>query len=428
MNESRWASRRYLFAAAASVLMGIAGIATARAQASADVSEHENEYGGSRWVATWSAPPMPHGSAFGGSRSFDNQTVRQIVYISAGGTRVRIKLSNEYGVGSLIVGSANVALQSEGASIVPNSNRALTFRGRTSVVIPEGAIALSDPVNLNVASNTNLAISLYVPQNTGFATYHENGNQTAYISGAGDFSDALDFPTEDTSLSRYWLTYVEVLPQKRIGALAIFGDSLSEGATTTPDTNRRAGDVLSRRLNSPPGPARLAVLNQSTGCGRLLFDFCGPKGLSRFDGDVLNATGITQVLIELGYVDIIYPTAFGVPAEIVSAEQIIAGIRQLVRRARIKGLRVYVATLLPNGSTPFAGVHTPENEAKRQAVNRWIRTSREFDAVVDYDLALRDPGEPTQLLPAYDSSDGIHPNDAGHAALARAIALSLRWP
>jgi lysophospholipase L1-like esterase len=369
---------------------------------------------------------MPHGSSFGGSRSFDNQTVRQIAHISAGGSRVRVKLSNQYGVGALIVGSANVALQSTGASIVPASNRVLTFRGQASVVIPEGAVALSDPVNLNVPSNANLSISIYVPQNTGFATYHENGNQTAYISAAGDFSDATDFPTEDTSLSRYWLTFVEVLPQRRIGALAIFGDSISEGASTTLDANRRVNDVLSQWFNPTSGPARLAILNQATGCGRLLWDFCGPKGLSRFDTDVLNATGVNQVLLELGYVDIIYPTAFGVPGELVSAQQIIDGLRQLIRRARLRGLRVYGATLQPNGSTPFPNVYTPENEAKRQAVNHWIRTTRELDGVADYDRALRDPSEPTRLLPAYDSSDGIHPNDAGHEAMARAIALSLR--
>jgi lysophospholipase L1-like esterase len=369
----------------------------------------------------------PGSHVFGGSpRAFDNQTVRQVVHISAGGTRVRVKLSNEYGVGSLIVGSANLALQSSGSSIVPATNRALTFRGLPSVVIPEGATALSDPVNMSVPSNANVTISIYVPQNTGLATYHENANQTAYISAAGDFSDATDFPTQDTTVSRYWLTFVEVLPQRRIGALAIFGDSISEGSTTTPDANRRVNDVLSQWLNPPVGAPRLAVLNQGTGCGRLLFDICGPKGLTRFDREVLNATGVTQVLIELGYGDIIFPTAFEIPDEIVSAQQIIDGLKQLARRARLRGLRVYGATAPPNGSTPFANVFTPENEAKRQALNHWVRTSREFDAVVDYDLALRAPADPIRLLPAYDSGDGIHPNDAGHEALARAIALSLR--
>lgn len=362
-----------------------------------------------------------------GSRSFDNQTLRQVIPITVGGSRVRIKLSNEYGVGALIVGAAHVGVQSTGASIVPGTGRALTFRGQASVVIPEGAAAWSDPVNFAVPSNTRLAISLYFPQNTGFVTYHENGTQTAYTSTPGDFSDAIDLPVQDDkSISRYVLTFVEVLAPRKVDGLAIFGDSISEGSTTTVNANRRVADVLSRWFNAPVGPGRLAVLNQATGCGRLLFDFCGPKGLSRFDGEVLDATGVNQVLIELGLVDIIFPTVANIPQELVSAEQIIGGLKQLVRRARLDGLRVYAATIPPNGSTPVPNVHTPENEAKRQAVNQWIRTSRQFDAVADYDLALRDPGNPLQLLPAYDSGDGIHPNDAGHEAIARAIALSLR--
>jgi lysophospholipase L1-like esterase len=415
MQKLKGISRRYMFVAAASVLIliGAAGPSTARAQ--------ETDFGGPRWVATWSVPPMADGSAIGASRSFENQTVRQIVYISAGGTRVRVTLSNEYGIGALIIGSAHIAVQSTGASIVPESDRTLTFGGQNSVVIPQGAVALSDPVNLSVPSNTSLAISLYVPQNTGPATYHQNATQTAYISGPGDFSDAVGLPVQETEVSRYWLTFVEVLPQKKVGVLAIIGDSVSEGATTTLDANRRVTDVLSRWFNPPRGPARLAVLNQATGCGRLLRDFCGPSGLSRFERDVLNAAGITQVVLELGYGDIIFPAAAG----IASPDEIIAGIRQLIRQARMRGLKVYGATMTPNEGTTFPDVHTPENEAKRLAVNHWIRTSGEFDGVADYDRALRDPSHPARLLPAYAAPDNIHPNDAGHEALARAIALSL---
>jgi lysophospholipase L1-like esterase len=418
--------RRSLCMAFAGIFLGAASLSTATAQS----AEPSVESILPRWVASWSAPPMGQGSTFGDSRSFDNQTVRQIVHISAGGTRMRVTLSNEYGEGTLIVGSANVALQASASAIVPSTNRALTFRGSPSVVIPVGATAVSDPVNLSVPSNANLAISLYVPQNTGMATFHPNGNQTVYVSTAGDFSAATDLPLEPVAdptkrpTSRYWLTFVEVLPTRRIGALAVFGDSLSEGATTTLNANRRVTDVLSRWFNPPIGAPRLALINQSSGCGRLLWDFCGPKGLSRFDREVLNASGVNQVVLELGYGDIIFPTAVGDPTQLVSAEQIIDGIRQLARRAHMRGLRVVCATLLPNGSSPIPGVYTPENEAKRQAVNRWIRTTREFDAVADYDLLLRDPSDPTRLLPAYDA-DGIHPNDAGHEALARAIALSL---
>jgi lysophospholipase L1-like esterase len=301
----------------------------------------------------------------------------------------------------------------------------LKFGGQGSVVIPAGSVALSDPVTLSVPSNTSLAISVFVPQNTGPATYHQNATQTAYISGPGDFSAASSFPVQQTETSRYWLTFVEVVPQRNVSVLAVFGDSVSEGATTTLDANRRATDDLSRWFNAPYLPAQMAFLNQSTGCGRLLRDFCGPSGLSRFQRDVLNAAGITHVVLALGLGDIIFPTAAGDPSQLVSVDEIIAGARQLISQARMRGLKVYGATISPNEGTTFPNTHTPENEAKRLAFNRWVRTSREFDGVADYDLALRDPTHPARLLPAYASADNLHPNDAGHEALARAIALSL---
>jgi lysophospholipase L1-like esterase len=412
-------SRRgiYVFVVSILVLIGPGFLSTAGAQGA--------DFGGPHWVATWSVPPMQDGTAIGASRSFENQTVRQIVYISVGGSRLRVKLSNEYGSSALIIGSAHIALQSSAASIVSQSDRVLKFGGQGSVVIPAGSVALSDPVTLSVPANTSLAISVFVPQNTGPATYHQNATQTAYISGPGDFSAASTFPVQETETSRYWLTFVEVVPQRNVNVLAVFGDSVSEGATTTLDANRRATDVLSRWFNPPYLPAQMAFLNQSTGCGRLLRDFCGPSGLSRFQRDVLNAAGITHVVLALGLGDIIFPTAAGDPSQLVSVDEIIAGARQLISQARMRGLKVYGATISPNEGTTFPNTHTPENEAKRLAFNRWVRTSRDFDGVADYDLALRDPTHPARLLPAYASPDNLHPNDAGHAALARAIALSL---
>jgi lysophospholipase L1-like esterase len=384
------------------------------------------ESGGPAWVATWSTAPMSDASNNGGSRSFDNQTLRQIMQISVGGSRVRVRISNEYGETPLLIGSAHVARQSTGASIVPGTDRALKFGGRSSVVIREGSVVLSDPVTLNVPSNASLALSLWLPQSTGLATFHMNGNQTAYVSGPGNFSDAIDFPTQETQTQRYYVTFIEVLPQKRVGALAIVGASITEGQTTTLDANRRVSDVLSRQLNPPGAPPRLAVLNQSTGCGRLIFEVCGPSGLSRFRRDALNATGVTHVLVDLGLGDIIFPTAVGIPGEIVSAEQIIAGLRQLIQQAHARDLKVSGATLTPVGASIFPNVFTPENEAKRLAVNHWMRTSNEFDVVVDLDKVLRDPNDPTRVRADYLVADGIHPNDAGHAAMARAIALALR--
>jgi lysophospholipase L1-like esterase len=414
--QSIW--RRYLIMAAIGVFAGVACLPAAKAQAT--------DSGGPAWLATWSTPPTSDALDVG-SRSFSNQTVRQVMQISVGGTQVRVRISNEYGEAPLLIGTAHVAIQSSGSSIVPGTDRPLTFRGRTSVVIRQGAVFLSDPVKLNVPSNAILAVSLWLPTNTGLATYHRNGRQTAYISSPGNFSDTIDFPTQETATSRYFLTFIEVLRKKRVDSLAIFGASITEGNTTALDANRRVSDVLSRQLNLPGAPPRLAVLNQSTGGGRLVFDFRGPSGLSRFSRDVLNATGVSHVLIDLGLGDIIFPTAAGIPDEIISADRIIAGLRQLVQQARQRGIdNVYGATLTPVGASIFPNVFTPENEAKRLAVNEWIRTSGEFDAVVDLDEVLRDPDDPSRMRADYLFPDGIHPNDAGHAAMAQEIALSLQ--
>jgi lysophospholipase L1-like esterase len=417
MERLREISRRYLAIAAAIVLIGFACAPATKAQTIDGVSG---------WVATWSTAPTSQSLSNGTSQSFNNQTLRQTMQITVGGSRVRVRLSNEYGDAPLNVGSAHIGVQSTGASIVPGTDRALTFNGYSSITIPVGTVVLSDPVNLSLPSNTLVAISLYFPQNTGLATFHFNGNQTAYISSAGDFTDSLDFPTQATTTIRYFLTFIEVLPQRKVDALAIFGASITEGNTTTTDANRRVSDVLSRKLNLAGSPPRIAVLNQSTGCGRLIFNVCGPNGLSRFQRDVLNVTGITQVLVDLGLGDIIFPTAVGNDAEIVSADQIIAGLRQLISQAHKRGLKVYGATLTPVGASVFANVFTPENEAKRLAVNHWMRTSGKFDAVIDFDAVLRDPLDPSRMRADYLIDDGIHPNDAGHAAMAQAIALALR--
>jgi lysophospholipase L1-like esterase len=379
------------------------------------------------WVATWSASPIQPGTAFSSSRSFENQTVRQIVHVSAGGRQVRIRLSNEYGAGPLLIGAARIALQATGDSIVPASDRALTFRGQTSIVIAPGAVAVSDSVALTVPNNANVAVSLYVPQNTDEATYHHNAVQTAYISGAGDFTTAVDFPTAETRPQRFWLNFVEVVPAtlQRMGALAVFGDSFTEGSATTVDANRRPTDFVSGTLNPLGAQPRIAVLNQSTACARLLFQVCGPSGLSRFKRDVLDATGVTHVLLALGSVDLFLDEFTGNPAEDVRADQVIAGIQKLIQMARSKGLVVYGATFTPN---ELAGppIFTPENEARRQAVNAWIRATNEFDAIVDFDAVVRDPNRPTALLPSYAASDGLHLNDAGSAAQGRAIVEMLR--
>ncbi|MEY2935580.1 MAG: hypothetical protein RL033_6329 [Pseudomonadota bacterium] len=372
---------------------------------------------------------MADGSTLSGaSRGFDDQTVRQVVQLSAGGSRVRVQLSNLFGTTPLVIGAAHVALSAGGDTVLPDSDRTLTFDGNSTVVIPAGETRQSDAAVLRVSALAELAVSLYLPEQTEPATFHAFGNQTAFISGAGDVSDSGDFPTAETSTARYYLTYVEVLPAQRLNALVALGDSITDGGESTLDANHRWTDFLARRLDAQPPTHRqphVAVLNQGIGCGRLLRDFCGPSALSRFDRDVLDVTGVTHVVLATGFVDIFFPTAAGTPDEIVSAEEVIAGLRELARRAHRQGLEVFAATQTPYEGTTFANAFTPENEVKRQAVNRWIRSTRALDGVFDFDAAARDPARPTQLLAQFASVDRLHLSDAGYEALAASIDLSL---
>ncbi len=378
------------------------------------------------WVATWTASPVPPGTTFLTTppATFDNQTIRHIVRVSAGGWRVRARFSNAFGKAPLRIGAAHIARHATDAAIVPGTDHELTFGGRPTVTVPAGAVVVSDPVDLDVPTHGRLAVSLYLPEPTGPATYHEVTRQTSYISEPGDFTGEIEFPVARPTVSRYFLSVVEVLTRLDVGTVVAFGDSITVGAQSTVDTYRTWPDVLSGRLN-PHGFPRAAVVNQGVGCGRLLFDLCGQNGSARLDRDVLAASGARHVIVALGLNDIGIPVIINRPSELVSADDIIVGLRQVIERARAQRVRVHGATITPVGSSVVPGFFTPENEAKRQAVNAWIRTSGEFDSVIDFDAVVRDPVQPTRLRPDLSSSDGIHPNDAGYLAMANAIDLSL---
>jgi len=377
------------------------------------------------WVATWTASPMAADSALDEANSgFNGQTLRQIARISIGGNRLRVRLSNAYGSHPLLVGAVHLALHGVGASIVAASDRTLLFNGKGSVTIPAGALVLSDPVNLTVAPLTELAVSLYFPVATGPVTWHQLGMQTTFLSPPGDETAAVSLPIASTSKSLYLLSGVEVMAGPEIGAVVALGDSITDGYASTVDADHRWPNFLARRLNDAAAPWRMAVLDQGISGNRLLHETEGPNALGRFDRDVLAQPGVTHVIVLEGINDIGMPGYLGRPDEEVTSEEIIGAYRQLILRAHEKGLKVYGATLTPfeDSGEPY---YSPAGEAKREAVNAWIRSQSEFDAVIDFDRVIRDPTHPTRLLAAYDSGDHLHPSDAGYQAMAASIDLRL---
>jgi lysophospholipase L1-like esterase len=374
---------------------------------------------GEHWVATWMTAPM----AGAWADQFHDQTVRMIVHTSIGGSRLRVEFSNAFGKRSLIIGAAHAALEAEGAAIQPGSDRTLTFDGSPSVTVPPGAPVLSDPVDLNVPALGNLAISIYVPGWTGPATTHPLGLHTTYVSGEGNFTAAQDMDSQWTTDSYYWVTAVDVEASPQSSAIVALGDSITDGAFSTPNANLQWPSQLAARLQANPATADLAVVNAGISGNRILHDVSGPNALARLDRDVLARDGVKYVIVLESINDLGFPHQRGAHgAQEVTAQQLIAGLKQIIDRAHAHGIKVFGATL-----TPYKGAvyYSQEGEAKREAINRWIRTGGAFDGVVDFAAAVRDPKHPKRYLRVYDSGDHLHPGDAGYKAMAGAVNLSL---
>jgi lysophospholipase L1-like esterase len=399
---------------------------------------------GKRWIGTWATAPQPFMP--GSLQSFRNQSLRLIVHTSIGGAKVRIKISNTFGDRPLLIGGAHIARRTVAADIDPISDRTLMFHGRSSIRVAARSMAVSDPVELDVPALSDLTISLFLPKTTEATTLHILAMQTNYVSPeTGDSTADAKFPVAKTIRSWPFLTGVDVAAAAHGAAVVAFGSSLTDGDGSTLDTNRRWPDVLAERLqNGTDGKTGVAVLNQGIIGNRLLTDSpreaggpfgaaLGQAGLVRFEHDVLAQAGVRYVIVGLGINDIVFPGSLTPITERITAESMIAGYRQLIRRAQQKGIRVIGTTnppfedafLVLSETAPPVTFYSPTKEIVRQKVNHWIRTSGEFDGVLDFDVVLRDPSHPTRLLPIYDSGDHLHPNNAGYIAAGNAIPLAL---
>jgi lysophospholipase L1-like esterase len=375
---------------------------------------------GTRWFATWAAANYeivrpPADSIVDRRPVYANRTVRQIVHTSVGGNSIRVRFTNEYGNQPLVIGAAHVALRDTGSAITPSTDHAITFGGQPSIVMRPGALIVSDPIPLAVPQLSDLAITMLVRDSIRVITRHALGLQSNYVA-RGDYVSAATMPVDTTISAWLWLAGVDVVNPAITGTIVTIGNSITDGAQSTRNTNSRWPDVLARRLLASSEPAK-GIANVGISGNRVLSPGTGPSALARFDRDVLAQPGATHVIVLEGINDI----GSSIPNRI-SADDIIYGLHQLADRAHEHGLVIFGATLTPAG--PRAP-YTPELEAKRVAVNAWIRSSGVFDGVIDFDAATRDPADPKQMQKAYDSGDHLHPGDAGYKAMGDAIDLTL---
>jgi lysophospholipase L1-like esterase len=379
---------------------------------------------GKKWVGTWASSPLLDAHAknaeellAAGTQS--GATLREVVHVSMGGETVRVRFSNLYGTSPLVIGAVEIAQTLKGVAIVPGTNKALTFNGKPSVSIPPGALAVSDPTSFKLAPLSDLTVSFFLPNPTGPVTEHQLGNATSYhVTGNVVSGASLESPA--TATSWYYLNGVDTLAAADAAAVITIGDSITDGAKSTIDTNQRWPDELARRLQADPKYRNLSVLNEGISGNKILLDGAGPSALARFDRDVVAQSGAKYLLILEGINDI--GRLHDNPDAGLTAADLISAINQMVVRAHAHGIAVIGCTL-----TPYHGAHyyTENGETIRKAVNEWIRTGGVLDGFVDLEAAVRDPNHPDTFLPNVDPGDHLHPNDTGYKAMGDAIDLKL---
>jgi lysophospholipase L1-like esterase len=375
----------------------------------------------SQWVGTWATAPM---LADGGMnvRVLTGVTLREIAHISVGGPQIRVRFTNAYGNDPLTVADAHVALSAGNGAIQPGIDHAITFGGATTVNIPPGAEIFSDPVALAVPALCDVAVSFYLPPQIMRAeTYHGFADQDNYLV-SGDFSTAQELPQATTISSWYFLDGIDVSAAPGSRAIVALGDSITDGAQSTNNANRRWPDVLAARLSQDPHLKVVSVLNEGIGGNRVLNETIGPSAISRIDRDMLSQSGVRYVIVLESINDIGRLAQLQAPWDGITAQQLEWGLKQIAGAAHEHGIKAIGATLTPYRG---AGYYSDKGEQAREAVNDWIRNSGTFDGVIDFDKITRDAQDPTRFSPACDSGDHLHPGDEGYKAMGDGIDLTL---
>ncbi|MGQ0647218.1 MAG: SGNH/GDSL hydrolase family protein [Gemmatimonadaceae bacterium] len=372
------------------------------------------------WVATWTAasqlteprnlPPAP---------GLSGSTLRQVVRVSLGGRQLRLRFSNLFGNTPISMTAAHVALSRGGSTIAPGSDRALTFRGNGGIVIPPGETVVSDPLEYHVAPLADLTVSVHFDAMSSDITGHPGSRTTSYLQ-AGDWTSAVTLPAATTTEHWYVLAGADVLAARGSTAVVALGNSITDGRGSGTDKNNRWTDNLARRLQADERTRNVAVLNAGIGGNAVLRGGLGPPALSRLGRDAFDPAGVRWLIVLAGVNDI--GTARGAEAEASVDDQLIEAYKRIIDEAHRLHLRVFGGTILPFGGSQY---DSPAHEAARQTVNRWIRTSRAYDGVIDFDAAMRDPANPLRLRREADSGDHLHPNEAGYRIMADAIDLAL---
>ncbi len=387
-----------------------------------------------RWIGSWGVSPEPPRLQAAGpiqpTRSFENETIRQFVRLSAGGDAVRLRLTNRFGAAPVDVGAVTISRVDSSGAVRSETIVPVRFGGARSATMAAGAPLVSDPIEMPVADLETVSIAIYFPDDTGPCTCHNVGLQTAQISSPGDFTGS-EFQAAETFQSRAFLAGVDVLANEPAETIVLLGDSITDGVGSTLDRNRRWPDRFAERLAALDDGMSHGVVNAGISGNRVLSDGAGVSALARFDEDVLAVPGVRHVVVFEGVNDLgiafgqfegRLAAVFAMPRTEVTVDTMIAGFRQLIERAHTHGVRIIGATIAPyEGASYFS----PKGDDVRRAINDWIRESGEFDAVLDFDAVLRDAAKPSQISDGLHAGDFLHGSDTGYRRVADSIDLGI---